>query len=266
MRIASLSPAITETLVSLGLEDEIVGVTPWCKMYLNDVSKKIVGTYRSILFDRLKEVKPDVVFLQSRVHDKMVDAVRSEGFNTHLVPLPTNIYSIISHIILDVGAMVNRYYEARELGERLLSRILKISEKTASVRRLRVYVEYLWPDKTFSSAGVFTFIDDGVRVAGGENIFRDTPEEFFNPSNEEIVRRNPEVILVNIEPPLEKLTPDEYKRIRKPLENTKAFRENKVILVKESKNVNLAHFGPSFIDTVEWLTQEFEKIRSQSCS
>jgi len=112
MRIASLSPAVTETLVSLGLEDEIVGATPWCKMYLNDVSKKIVGTYRSILFDRLKEVKPDVVFLQSRVHDKMVDAVRSEGFNTHLVPLPTNIYSIISHVILDVGAMVNRYYEA----------------------------------------------------------------------------------------------------------------------------------------------------------
>jgi len=261
MRIASLSPAVTETLVSLGLEDEIVGVTPWCKMYLNDVGKKIVGTYRSILFDRLKEVKPDLVFLQSRVHDKVVDAVRGEGFNAHLVPLPTNIYSIISHVIVDVGALVDRYYEARELGERLLSRIPKISGRTTGVKRLKVYVEYLWPDKTFSSAGAFTFIDDGVRVAGGRNIFRDTLREFFNPSDEDIVCRNPEAILVNIEPPLEKLTAEEYKRIRKPLENTEAFRENKVILVKERKDVNLAHFGPSFIDTVEWLTEEFEKLR-----
>jgi len=261
MRIASLSPAVTETLVSLGLEDEIVGVTPWCKMYLNDVDKKIVGTYRSILFDRLKAVKPDLVFLQSRVHDRLVDVVRGEGFNAHLVPLPTNIYSIISHVIVDVGALVDRYYEARELGERLLSRVLKISERTAGVKRLKVYVEYLWPDKTFSSAGAFTFIDDGVRVAGGENIFKDTLREFFNPSDEEIVDRNPEVILVNIEPPLEGLSAEEYKRLRKPLENTKAFKENKVILVKERKNVNLAHFGPSFIATVEWLTGEFEKLR-----
>jgi iron complex transport system substrate-binding protein len=261
MRIASLSPAVTETLVSLGLEDEIVGVTPWCKMYLNDVDKKIVGTYRSILFDRLKAVKPDLVFLQSRVHDRLVDVVRGEGFNAHLVPLPTNIYSIISHVIVDVGALVDRYYEARELGERLLSRVLKISERTAGVKRLKVYVEYLWSDKTFSSAGAFTFIDDGVRVAGGENIFKDTLREFFNPSDEEIVDRNPEVILVNIEPPLEDVTAEEYKRLRKPLENTKAFKENKVILVKERKNVNLAHFGPSFIATVEWLTGEFEKLR-----
>jgi iron complex transport system substrate-binding protein len=261
MRIASLSPAVTETLVSLGLEDEIVGVTPWCKMYLNDVDKRVVGTYRSILFDRLKAVKPDLVFLQSRVHDRLVDVVRSKGFNAHLVPLPTNIYSIISHVIVDVGALVDRYYEARELGERLLSRVLKISERTAGVKRLKVYVEYLWPDKTFSSAGAFTFIDDGVRVAGGENIFKDTLGEFFNPSDEEIVCRNPEVILVNIEPPLEGLSAEEYKRLRKPLENTEAFKENKVILVKERKNVNLAHFGPSFIDTVEWLTGEFKKLR-----
>ena len=261
MRIASLSPAVTETLVSLGLEDEIVGVTPWCKMYLNDVGKEVVGTYRSILFDKLKEAKPDVVFLQSRVHDKMVDVVRSEGFNAHLVPLPTNIYSLISHVIVDVGGIVNRYYESRELGERLLSKILKISEKTANVRRLKVYVEYLWPDGTFSSAGMFTFIDDGVRIAGGENIFRDIPAEFFKPSDEEIIYRNPEVILVSIEPSLSKLTIKGYQRIRKPLENARAFRENKVILVKESRGMNLAHFGPSFIDTVERLTEEFEKLR-----
>jgi ABC-type hemin transport system substrate-binding protein len=36
MRIISLSPSVTETLVLLGLEDEIVGITPWCRMYLKD--------------------------------------------------------------------------------------------------------------------------------------------------------------------------------------------------------------------------------------
>uniref|UniRef100_A0A7C4BB63 Fe/B12 periplasmic-binding domain-containing protein n=1 Tax=Ignisphaera aggregans TaxID=334771 RepID=A0A7C4BB63_9CREN len=263
VRIASLSPAVTETLVLLGLEDEIVGITPWCRMYLNDVSKEIVGTYLTILFDRLEKVRPDVVFLQSRVHDKMLETVRSRGFDAYLMPLPTNVYSIIAHIVVDVGSIVGRYYEARELGERLLTRVLSISERTKDLKRLRVYVEYLWPDKTFSSTGALTFVDDGIRIAGGENIFKDVRQEFFYPSNEEIIVRDPEVILVNIEPPFDKLitTVEEYKMIRKPLENSKAFRENKVLLVKESREVNLAHFGPSFIDTVEWLSTEFEKLR-----
>jgi len=261
MRIVSLSPVVTETLVLLGLEDEVVGVTPWCKTYLNDASKEAVGTYRGILFDRLEKAKPDAVFLQSRVHDRMVDAVRSRGFNAYLVPLPTNIHSIISHVIIDVGSIVGRYYEARELGEKLLGKISRVSERVRGLRRLKVYVEYLWPDKTFSSAGALTFIDDGVRIAGGENIFRDTPQEFFSPSNEEVARRNPEAILVNVEPSLKGLTVDEYRRIRRPLEDTKAFRENKVVLVKESRNANLAHFGPSFIDAVGWLSVEFDKLR-----
>jgi iron complex transport system substrate-binding protein len=262
VRIVSLSPAVTETLVLLGLEDEIVGVTPWCRAYLNDVSKEIVGTYLTILFDKLEKVRPDVVFLQSRVHDKMLEAVKTRGLNAYLMPLPTNVYSIIANIVIDVGSIVGRYYEARELGERLLARVLSITERTRNLKRLRVYVEYLWPDKTFSSAGALTFVDDGIRIAGGENIFKDVRQEFFYPSNEEIMVRDPEVILVSIEPPFEKLiTVEEYKKIRKPLENSKAFRENKVLLVKESREVNLAHFGPSFIDTVEWLSTEFEKLR-----
>lgn len=45
MKIVSLSSPTIETLVLLGLEDEIVGVTPWCKMYLNNPDKEVVGTY-----------------------------------------------------------------------------------------------------------------------------------------------------------------------------------------------------------------------------
>jgi iron complex transport system substrate-binding protein len=261
MRIVSLSPAVTETLVLLGLEDEIVGITPWCKMYLTNVNKEVVGSYLSISFDKLEKVKPDIVFLQSRVHDKFFEGVKSKGFNAYLVPLPTNVYAIIAHIVVDVGSIVNRYYEARELGEKLLYRVLKLCEKTKTVRKLKVYVEYLWPDKTTSSTGSLTFIDDGIRIAGGENIFKDIPKEFFNPLDEDIINRNPEIIVVSLEPPFEDLNIENYKRLRSSLRDTKAFKENRILLVRQSKDVNLTHFGPSFVDTVEWLSKELEKFR-----
>lgn len=260
MKIVSLSPSATETLVMLGLEDEIVGVTPWCKMYLDNPNKEVVGTYLNISFDKLEKINPDIVFLQSRVHDKIFEVVRSKGFNAYLVPLPTNIYSIIAHIVVDVGSIVDRYYEARELGEKLLYRVLKMLERSRDLKRVRVYIEYLWPDKTYSTTGSLTYIDDGVRIAGGENIFRDMPKEFFYPIDRDIVERNPDVVLVNIEPPWTGLTIERYKSIRESLSSTKAFKENRILLVEESRYINLAHFGPSFIDTVEWLQKQLNRI------
>ena len=261
MRIVSLSPSVTETLVELGLEDEIVGVTPWCKMYLrNPEGKEAVGTYTYVPIDKLKKLNPDTVFLQSRVHDKIFYNIKSLGFNAYLVPLPTNVNAIISHIILDIGAIVGRYYESREVADKLIEKVVEISRRTKKSRRVKIYIEFLWPDRTFSTAGSLTYIDDEVRIAGGENIFYDTPREFFNPRNEDIVERNPELVLVNVEPQMSRLMLEEYKKLRKELSSTKAFKENKVFLVVESRYVNLAHFGPSFISTVEWLAKTLRSL------
>jgi iron complex transport system substrate-binding protein len=262
-RIVSLSPSVTETLIELGLEDEIVGVTPWCRLYLrNPVDKEIAGTYTYVPIDKLKKLNPDIVFLQSRVHDKIFHQVKSAEFNVYLVPLPTNVNAIISHIVLDIGAIVGRYYESRELADKLTERIAEIIRRKGREKRIRTYIEYLWPDKTYSTAGSLTYIDDGVRIAGGENIFYDTPKEFFNPRNEDIIERNPELVIVNIEPEMNKITLEEYKSIRKELSTTKAFKENKIILVVESRYVNLAHFGPSFISTIEWLSTKIQSLNS----
>ncbi|MEM0026702.1 MAG: ABC transporter substrate-binding protein [Ignisphaera sp.] len=256
LRIVSLSPAVTETLVLLGLEDEIVGVTPWCRMYLNNpVRKEIAGTYLHVPIKKLRDLNPDIVFLQSRVHDRIFNDVKSAGFNAYLMPLPTNVSAIISHIVLDVGSIVGRYYKSRRLVEELLAKVVEIYSRFVGGRRPRVYVEYLWPDKTYSTGGALTFIDDGIWIAGGENIFHNTPKEFFNPRDEDIVAKNPDLILVNIEPPWESLTVDKYKEIRLPLSGSDAFKYNRILLVKETRDVNLAHFGPSFISTIDWLSK-----------
>jgi len=253
MKIVSLSPAVTETLSLLGLEDETIGITPWCKMYLRNSNKDIVGSYLAINFDKLKRLSPDIVFIQSRVHDKFHRVLIDMGFNTYLIPLPTNIYAVISHIVLDVGAIVGRYVESRELGDRMAEEIGRIRRSADRDKPVRVYIEYLWPDKTYSTSGSLTFIDDAIRIAGGLNIYSDTPKEFFFPRDEDTVARDPQIILVNIEPPFENLTLNEYKTIRNGLASLDAYRENRIYLVRESRNVNLAHFGPSIVSTIKYI-------------
>ncbi|MEM3966346.1 MAG: helical backbone metal receptor [Ignisphaera sp.] len=247
MRIVSLSPATTETLSILGLEDSIVGVTPWCRMYLKDRDKTIAGTYLNIDTAALRKLNPDVVFLQAHVHDKFLGVLREAGFNSYLVPLPSNLLDIISNIYL-ISTVVKRYWEGRELADALIEKLYSYIRSRSSIGEgARVYVEFLWPDKTFSSTGALTYIDDGVRVAGGRNIFYDRVAKFFFPNDEEITALDPQIVLVNIEPPFTGITLNQYLEIRKALRYTSAYRDNRIYLLEESQEVNLAHPGPSFI-------------------
>jgi len=249
MKIVSLSPSVTDTLVHLGLEDEIVGVTPWCLPYLSK-PKPIAGTYLSVNTKFLREVQPDIVFLQSRVHDKLYPQLRDAGFRAVLVPLPTNIPAILSHIVMDVGAYVGRFEEAMELAYRLAERVMEVRRRSASDRRRRVYVEYVFPDGSIVTAGALTYINDMIYAAGGSNIFSDKPLEFFRPDDEEVNRRNPELVLVNIEPGMEWLTEEKYREMRPVVAVNR-----RVIMVAESRERNLTHFGPSFIYTLEFLAE-----------
>jgi len=60
---------------------------------------------------------------------------------------------------------------------------------------------------------------------------------------------------VNLELTMSRITIEEYREIRKELSTTKAFKENKILLVVESRYINLAHFGSSFISAIEWLAK-----------
>lgn len=61
-RIASLSPAITECLVELGLSDRIVGRTPWCEGAAPEVP--VVGTLLDVDAEALVRCAPTMVLVQ----------------------------------------------------------------------------------------------------------------------------------------------------------------------------------------------------------
>jgi ABC-type hemin transport system substrate-binding protein len=60
-RIASLSPAITATLLELGVGDRVVGRTPWCS---GVDAAPVVGSMLEIDLERLGAVAPDLVLVQ----------------------------------------------------------------------------------------------------------------------------------------------------------------------------------------------------------
>lgn len=258
MRVVSLSPSITDILVSIGAGDSLVGITPFCKPWFGrDVREvEFAGDYLRARVDVLERLRPDYVFLQSHVHDKIYADLRSRGFNAILVSLPSTVLEALSNVVL-VGSIVGRHHESRELVSKIMD---ELSEQLAESyskpihNRVRVYVEYLWPNWTYDTSGSLTYINDEVWIAGGLNIFYDVTNKFFTPRDEDVLARKPELILVNVEPII-KIGLTDYLRRRNII--NELYRHNsRVELLVESREVNLAHWGPTaLVPTIKTLTQ-----------
>jgi len=60
-RVVSLSPAVTETLFSIGLGTSVVGVTEFCFRPREARGRTIVGTYSSVDIEALSKLDPELI-------------------------------------------------------------------------------------------------------------------------------------------------------------------------------------------------------------
>jgi len=267
LRIVSLSPSITDVLVSIGASDSIVGVTPFCRPWLSkDIRElNIVGDYLRIRIDVLKKLRPDYVLLQSHVHDRLYSELRSKGFKAILIPLPESIPASLANIVF-IGTLVGRGYEARSLTAKLMDQLYPVVKKSYQepvTSRVKVYIEYLWPNWTFSTSGSLTFVNDEVWIARGINIFHSVINKFFTPSDEDVIHGKPELVLVNIEPGM-KVNLSTYVKKREVIKEL-LKQGSKVRLIRESRNVNLTHWGPTaLIPTIEFIRSLISTIKTLS--
>ena len=264
MRIVSLTPVATETIVLLGLEDELVGITPYCKLYLEKPEDKtIVGTCLTVKMDRLEELRPDLVITQEPVQNKITEELVEKGYNVYKVRAHTSIPDIIS-TVMDIGVLTGRYLEAKNLAAELTSRYNRLLEETMGLLisdRPRVFVDHFWNYENSTTVGGLSYVDDGVWTAGGVTIYHEVPKGFFEPDYDDVVERDPDIIIVSVEP-YYKLTPEKYAEKRSKIKRARAYKEGRLLIVEEGRKINLNHPGPSFIDTTEYLYDELRRLYS----
>src|SRR5512139_3275520 len=115
-RIVSLAPNITEILFSLGLDEEIVGVSIHCNFPEKAKNKVRVGSYISLDFEKITSLKPDLIIATGAGNTRdMVDRLGKLGFQTYVI-YPKNFEGILKSID-HIGQVVNRDREARAIIE-----------------------------------------------------------------------------------------------------------------------------------------------------
>ena len=258
-RIASLYPSVTETLVDIGIGEELVGVSSWCHFFVTGLKKKTVSSVTEVNYKLLEEIKPDLVLTTTGIQRQMAIELHSKGYPVFPIPLAFSLYGIIANVFL-IGALVGKQREAGQQGEKLAGELEASRVQLRYEDRPRVYIEIIWPDKSSTTIGGLTFINDLISAAGACNIFSGKPVTYFTPNFKDVAAANPNFILIILEPPLEMKDTNITSLIKnRGWEEVEAVKKDKIALTSE-KELPLTHSGPSAIKNVRLLSEKLKEF------
>ncbi|GBC59107.1 peptide ABC transporter substrate-binding protein [Desulfonema ishimotonii] len=172
-RIISLYAAHTENLFALGLDEEIIGVTPY-EVWPPEALKKPVFNYRKAP-EKIIGARPDLVLIRpmiARAYPSFTEKLKQAGITVVSVQ-PVGIDDMYQYW-RTLGILTGKEEEAEKMIFRFKKAIRTIrilSHTIPATRRKRVYFEAIHKKmKTFTPASMQLFT---LTMAGGINIAND---------------------------------------------------------------------------------------------
>jgi iron complex transport system substrate-binding protein len=195
--VVSLSPTLTEIVYTLDAGEYIVGCTSFCDVPVkvtedrNSGKVRVVSDFIHTEYGLIDSLKPDLILTDTDFQKKTTAELRAKGYKVlHFVP--SSLEEVFKSIE-DVGDAIGKGELARQLTQGYRQEIKDLYATTRTLPKVRVYMEinHIGP----WAVGKRSPLNDLITDAGGENIFGDVEKGVFLTSNEEIAKRNPDVIL-----------------------------------------------------------------------
>ena len=194
-RIVSLAPSFDETIIELGLQDRIVGVTT-SSDYLDEVKRaERVGVWIMPGVEKIMALKPDLVLATGFAGQQSAAKILSAAGLRVMVIDETQGMDELFAKTRQIGNILGKRAETEALLGRMRKVVEETKRKTASLPSCpRVYVEIGF-DPLFT-CGKGSFVNDLIEIAGGTNIAGQINRTFPCISSEFVIYRDPEVIIL----------------------------------------------------------------------
>jgi iron complex transport system substrate-binding protein len=195
-RIICLTEETTETLYLLGQGDRIVGVSGYTVRPPEARLKPKVSAFINAKFDKIEQLKPDLVLAFSDLQADLCAELVRRGMN--VVVFNQRSVDEILQMIAMLGGLIGCQHEAERLADRLTADLDRIRDAAARFpTRLRVFFEE-WDEPLISG---IRWVEELVAIAGGAPIFPElvtaglAKDRIVDPL--EVARRDPEVIFAS---------------------------------------------------------------------
>ncbi len=190
-RIISLVPSITELLVDLGLEKQLVGITKFC-VHPKQLkkTKSIIGGTKTTHIEKIKALSPDLIIANKEENVKaQVEAMRA------ICPVYISEVKTLQNaidLILVLGHITHKKSEAQHLAKT----IQKLRNASTHAAKSVAYI--IWKEPLMS-IGRDTFIHSMLDEVGFNNVFGD---QLRYPTLDKKLLKNkqPDIIFLASEP------------------------------------------------------------------
>jgi iron complex transport system substrate-binding protein len=197
-RIVSLAPSNTEILYAIGAGDQLVGRDAFSD-YPKEAAQiaDVGGGWGDLNLETIVSLQPDLVLAAELSPPEQVQSLESLGLTVYLLKNPVNLEGMYDNL-LTVGQITGHQEQAAALVDSLKQRVAVIEDKLAKIetRPLVFYeLDSTEPNAPWT-AGPGTFIDTLISMARGENLGNVLQGDWAQISVEELLTRDPDVIIL----------------------------------------------------------------------
>lgn len=259
-RIISLSPNFTEIIYDIGAQDQLVGVTNFCKFPPEAQKKEKIGGWVDPNIEKIISLKPDLILVPKFTSDG--------GMKFKKLRLPVMIlnWATVEDVmgLYDIiGKKLGHEKEAQKAKVRLQEKLNQLKGNKPNEPPLSVLFIVDHTPGTLQQlygVGSHNFVDELIQWTGGKNVLEDSPVEYPLVSKEQIVSRDPDVIITVLPPQTkpgeEKADVDSWKQ----LPSLKAVREGHIYSFKGD---DLMVPGPTMLHLAQLLSDAYRKARQK---
>ncbi|HPO07295.1 MAG TPA: helical backbone metal receptor [bacterium] len=193
-RIVSLVPSGTQMIADLEFGSSLVGITEFCERPADATDAEVIGSQMAPNLERIARLQPTLVIADVE-SNKPTTVERIKDLGIPVVNLgPSRNRKDLENAFLTLADCLNVRQRADRKLQEWQKQLETVVKRLENHPKKRVFIE-IWhrPLMTVSSKG---FAHAIIEMAGGKNVFADSPVAYPIISMESVIARKPEVILI----------------------------------------------------------------------
>ena len=192
-RIVALQPSDCEILCAIGCEDALVGIGQYCNYPASITSLPTVQSGKETNIEEILALEPQVVLMNDMSQSEdQVKQLEENGVKV-VISTTSDIASIYTAIRM-IGALMGKDENAEALIADIQATCDEIRAKTEGNEK-SVYFE-ISPPPYLYSCGSSSFTHELAEICGLKNIFGDQADPWLMISDEQVIERNPDYIIL----------------------------------------------------------------------
>jgi iron complex transport system substrate-binding protein len=193
-KVASLVPAATDLIVSMGAGEHLVGISNYddsSRAELKHLPK--IGDYQTIDWEKLRALKPSIL-ITFQSPDRISPGVkeRAAKLNLKLVNIRTETLADVYTELKNLGELLNEQEKSTAASKKLEKQLDAMRQRLRNLAPVKTLL--LRDESATATVGRNNFLNDILELAGGQNVIEDPGWPTID--RERLTSLNPDAIII----------------------------------------------------------------------